>query len=229
MTSSALVAPRSEREALLERYGRAYGAERLAVAFTAGVHEESRRSGARLAAGRRRRRSPTPTTARGWSQTAGTQRNPVIVLRPSRLVGLECDTPDDLAAIERLGLAATVTVRSSEPWRRHFYLRPDPALEALPFVAFRFESGRVTADASRYFCAPPSVHPSGRVYAFLPGLAPDEVGFATLPAQVYRQLVARARGSDGETRAQLREDPAAKVLPGRRGDMVFRFACALRR
>lgn len=134
-----------------------------------------------------------------------------------------------LACIEALALPATATVRSSLPFKRHFYFRPSIDLAALPYVAFRFESGKVTADSSRYFLAPPSVHPSGAVYSFLPGLGLDEVGFAMLPADVYQQLVRRARGSDSHVRQQLHEDPAAKVTPGRRRDMVFRFACALRR
>jgi hypothetical protein len=214
---------------LLDHYGRVYGAHRLAVAFTQSTtgDPEAKRC-----------------ITRGWQTTApladaghgaglngnrGKTRNPVIVLRPSNLIGLECDTEDDLVCIDRLALAQTVTVRSSQPWKRHFYFRPPADLEQLPYVAFRFESGKITADETRYFVAPPSLHPTGRMYAFLPGLAFDEIDVATLSANVYRKLVRRARGSDQHTRAQLQEDPAAKVTEGRRRDMVFRFSCALRR
>jgi hypothetical protein len=216
------------REALLERYGRCYGANHLAVAFTSGISGDAAKR----------------CTTRGWETTSplpdgdygaalvanrGRLRNPAIVLRPSHLVGLECDTADDLERIESMGLPATVTVRSSADYKRHFYYAPAPDLAALPYAAFRFESGRITADSTRYFVAPPAVHPSGRLYEFLPDLGIDEIGFATMPAATYRELARQARGSQAETRAQLQEDPAAKVLPGRRRDMLFRYACALRR
>lgn len=217
-----------DRPALLERYGRCYGEHRLAVAFTVSV----RGDGAKRC------------TTRGWETTTplpgpdygaalianrGYARNPVIVLRPSQLIGLECDSEEDLGRIEGLGLPLTATVRSSQPFRRHYYFRPADGLGSLPFVAFRFESGRLTADATRYFVAPPSAHPSGPLYAFLPGLGLDEVGFAELPPGLYARLVRQARGSTNVERAQLQEDPSAKVLPGRRRDMLFRYACALRR
>jgi Bifunctional DNA primase/polymerase, N-terminal len=159
----------------------------------------------------------------------GLARNPVIVLRPSRLIGLECDTPADFDRLERLRLPVTVTVRSSETYKRHFYFRPAADLESLPFVAFRFESGKITADATRYFVCPPARHPSGATYAFLPGLGLDEIGFAELPAAVYRQLASQARASHADTKAHLQENPDAKVLPGHRRDLIFRYCCALRR
>lgn len=217
-----------KRDELLYRFGRAYGAEHLAVAFTSGIRGEAAKR----------------CTTRGWETTRpladddfgaallvsrGRARNPVIVLRPSGLIGLESDTVYDLQRIEAIVASPTVTVRSSSPHRRHYYFRPPAGIESLPFVAFRFESGRVTADSSRYFVAPPALHPSGSLYHFLPGLALDEIGFAELPAEMYQQLVELARGSHGETRQQLLEDPSAKVLPGRRRDFLFRYGCALRR
>jgi hypothetical protein len=223
LTSSA------SREQLLDRYGRVYGSHRLAVAFTQSTTGDPQAK---------------RCVTRGWQTTApladaehgrglvgnrGRGRNPVIVLRPSNLIGIECDTEEDLVRIDRLALPQTVTVRSSMSWKRHFYFRPPADVDQLPYVAFRFEKGKVTADETRYFVAPPSLHPTGRMYAFLPGLAFDEIDVATLSSKVYRELVRRARGSDQHTRAQLQEDPGAKVTEGRRRDMIFRFACMLRR
>ncbi|HJX49537.1 MAG TPA: hypothetical protein VJ375_16990 [Gaiellaceae bacterium] len=73
------------------------------------------------------------------------------------------------------------------------------------------------------------VVPTRVCLTFLPGLAIDEIGFATLPVHVYRNLVQLARGSNQQTRTQLQEGPAAKVAPGRRRDLIFRYCCALRR
>ena len=67
---------------------------------------------------------------------------------------------------------ATITVRSSQAYKRHFYFSPPAELDTVTFVCFRFESGKVTADTERYLIAPPSIHPTGAEYAFLPGLGP---------------------------------------------------------
>src|SRR4051794_39308681 len=113
-----------DREALLERYGRFYGEQRFAVAFTVANTATDPND-------------PLPKTvmSRGWQSTTplstgdqgaaivtgrGSKKNPVVVLRPSRLVALECDTESDLTAIESLRLPVTITIRSSEPYRRHF-------------------------------------------------------------------------------------------------------------
>jgi hypothetical protein len=218
----------ADRAALLERYGRCYGANHLAVAFTSGIAADAAK---RVTTTGWHTTLPLPDGDFGAALIAnrGRAHNPVIVLRPSGLIGVECDTPADLERIERLQLPATATVRSSKPYKRHLYFRPPAELEALPFVGFRFESGELTADAGRYFVAPPAIHKDGTLYEFLPERAIDEIGFATMPASVYRDLARQARGSQAETRTQLQEDPAAKVLPGRRRDMLFRYACALRR
>lgn len=217
-----------ERRQLLERYGRWFGEQRFAVAFTSTIEGEAAKK----------------VTTNGWDKTQpladgdfgasfvsgrGETRNPAIVLRPSNLIVLECDTEDDLLRIEALGLPATVTVRSSEPYKRHFYYRPDPQLDRIPYVAFRFESGKLTADSGRYFLAPPSIHPSGAVYAFLPGLGPDDVPIATLDEETYHQLAHSAAAETSEHRAHIHEDPAAKIRAGARNDTIFRAACAMRR
>ncbi|MBA2708037.1 MAG: bifunctional DNA primase/polymerase, partial [Gemmatimonadaceae bacterium] len=175
----------TSRHELLESYGRWYGEERFAVAFTAALEgEDAKRvitpgwdQTAQLA---------TPDYAAGLIANRGKTRNVAIVLRPSNLVVLECDTEDDLLKIESLGLPVTITVRSSLPYKRHFYFRPPETLARIPHVAFRFESGKLTADTGRYFLAPPSIHPSGAIYAFLPERGPRDVDIAELPEAVYR-------------------------------------------
>lgn len=218
----------SDRQPLLERLGRYYGQERFAITFTAGITGEDAKR----------------VTSKGWDKTApladasfgsaliagrGLTRNVAVVLRPSNLIVLECDTEADLARIQTLQLPITLTVRSSKPYKRHFYFRPAPTLEALPYVAFRFESGKLTADSGRYFLAPPSIHPSGTVYAFLPDLGPDDVDIAELPEHTYRELSQQAQRENTEQRDQITVDPDAKIRAGNRRDMIFRYACMLRR
>ncbi len=216
------------RGELLERLGRFYGDEHLAIAFTAASQGDDAKR----------------VTTRGWDKTrpladgdfgasylagrAGAA-NPVVVLRPSNLIVLECDTEQDLVAVQDMLLPTTITVRSSAEYKRHWWFRPPAELEAVPYVAFRFESGKITADAGRYFLVPPSVHPSGAVYSFLPGLGPGDVDIAELPEDVYRELSKAARADDSELRERIQLDPEAKIQAGKRREMIFRYACMLRR
>lgn len=216
------------RAALLEEYGRFYGDEHLAVTFTAGI------------AGDNAKRVIT----KGWDKTTpladgdygaayiagrGATKNPVVVLRPSNLVVLECDSEEDLVRIQTLELPSTITVRSSAEYKRHFWFRPPHELEALPYVAFRFESGRLTADSGRYFLVPPSIHPNGQQYSFLPDRGPSESDIAELPERIYRELSEHARASDDDLREALEIDPEMKIKAGKRRETIFRYACMLRR
>jgi Bifunctional DNA primase/polymerase, N-terminal len=87
-------------------------------------------------------------------------RNPAVVLRASGLVGVDCDTETRLEELRALGLPPTVTVRSSEPYKLHYWFRP-PGGRVPEFAAFRFEDAGVTADKDRLFLVPPARHPSG--------------------------------------------------------------------
>lgn len=216
-----------EREDLLEQYGRFYGDQRFAVTFTAAIQGDDAK----------RVRGPWDRTGRladgnfgaALVGNRGKSRNPAIVLRPSELIVLECDTEDDLHRIQTLNLPDTLTVRSSQPYKRHFYFRPDPAMEMLPYVAFRFESGKITADTGRYFLAPPAIHPSGAVYSFLPGHGPTDLPIAELPEALYRQIADQARAESAQQREAIRIDPEAKIREGNRRDYIFRYACMQRR
>ena len=212
----------------LERYGRFYGEEHLAVIFTAAIEGENAKR----------------VITKGWDKTAplsdgdygaayvkgrGVTKNPAVVLRPSNLVVLECDTEQDLVRIKSLNLPATITVRSSADYKRHFWFRPPHTLEALPYVAFRFESGKLTADSGRYFLVPPSLHPNGQQYAFLPEHGPEDTDIAELPEDIYRTLSEEARIDDDSVRESIAIDPEAKIKAGKRREMIFRYACMLRR
>jgi len=222
------VANANSREHLLEAYGRFYGQERFAVTFTATIEGDDAK---RVTTKQWDQTKPLATAdyAAGLISQRGQTRNVAIVLRPSNLVVLECDTEDDLLRIQELNLPVTLTVRSSKPYKRHFYFRPPADIEQLPYVAFRFESGKLTADTGRYFLAPPSIHPSGAIYSFLPDLGPEDVDIAELDSDLYRRLAAQAREETAEQRERIHVDPNAKVHAGQRGDSVFRYACMLRR
>jgi hypothetical protein len=218
------------RAELLERCGRYYGEQRFAIAWTQTNNGAGGDAKAVKTAGWQNTKPlPDGDFGAGLFRRRGESRNPAVVLRPSGLVAVECDGEEDLALVEELGLPETLTVRSSSEAKRHYYFRPPGGLETVPFVAFRFESGKLTADSGRYFVCPPALHPSGAVYSFLPGHGPGEAVIAEMPEAVYRRLAERAREEDGALKERIRVDPEAKIVAGNRRDMLFRYACMLRR
>jgi molecular chaperone DnaK len=114
----------ADREALLKELGRWYGEQRFAIAWTNTNRPD--------------RGDPKKVTTEGWQHTRplangdvgedvfgrGLVCNPAIVLRPSGLIGVECDGEHDLARIESFGLPATLTEQSSLPTKQHRYFRP---------------------------------------------------------------------------------------------------------
>jgi hypothetical protein len=202
-----------------------YGELQLALAFTR--TNNPAKGDPKAVLGSWDKTKPLLSAAQGEGRMAAAMTgNPVVVLRPSNLIGIENDTPDGLERIAALALPETVTVRSSEPWKRHYWFRPWS--ETVPkFAAFRFEQGGVSADTGRYFLCPPAIHPSGAVYEFINSPADHEI--AVISEDHYRQLVRLWKQTEHEERERLQIDPDAKVTPGRRRQAIFRYACQQRR
>ncbi len=222
----------ANRQDLLEHYGRLYGDLGLAIAWTITnrAKDEDDLRPKRVTTEAWQTTRPLASAVQGERRFgAGASKNPALVLRPSNLLGLECDTEEGLARIAALGLPETVTVCSSKPYKRHYWFHPPPDLEQLPMIAFRFEAAGLRADLNRYLLTPPAIHPSGAVYRFLEGHAPDEIEIATMPAATYRRLITEHEAELGTERGQLAHDPEAKILEGHRRDTVFRKACQERR
>ena len=217
--------------------GRAWRASRIST------RPHARRSPTRSAGpsacsrgdGRKRSRSGTGRYAAGLCGTRGKKTNPCVVVRPSGLIAVEADSPGDLAALDALGLPATLSVQSSAPGKQHRYFRPPAEAEILPLVSFRFESGVVTGDHERPLppLLPPSVHPSGTGYEFVPGHGPGEASIATtITLEQYEHLRGLARedeagerervAGDTDQRRSRRDDGASETTdsparPGRTG------------
>jgi Bifunctional DNA primase/polymerase, N-terminal len=161
--------PPADRLALLERYGRLYGELHLAIAFTAAIEgEDAKRV---IAQGWDRTPPlPDPGFGAGLLRTRGERRNPAVVLRPSRLIGIECDTPERLQELMALELPSTVTVQSSAPYKLHFWFRSwDTSMPE--FVAFPVRGG---SDQGRHRPLPdrPARASPERQRLHLPALAP---------------------------------------------------------
>jgi DNA-binding transcriptional ArsR family regulator len=210
----------------LDRLAAFYAEERLAIVWTvANTGDDAKR----VVTTGWQHAQPLPDADFALAMFRGRieRANPAVVLRASNLVGLECDSEDDLATIEALGLPLTVTVQSSQPYKRHYWFRPPAELETIPVVAFRFESDRVTEDVGRYFLIPPAMHPSGMPYRFLHD--PADVDIAELPVQTYKELRKAAAQTEKEERQELEHNPEAKIRAGKRRESIFRYACMQRR
>ena len=172
-TATARTASRSSHDsdvdasAAPECYGRWAGEQRLAVAWTA----TNRANGPDDM-------RPKQVKTRAWQTTrplangevggrpvrhprpeAETRRS---CCGPSGLIGLECDSEQDLAAIAAARVAGDGHRRHRPAWfRRHRWYRPPARDGDGPYVAFRFEHGNVNADEHRYLLMPPAIHPSG--------------------------------------------------------------------
>lgn len=219
----------SGRQELLERLGAYYGEQHFALVFTEtnrARHPDDERP-KRVTTRAWQTTQPLPHAARGVGvlTSRGQSANPAITLRTSSLVGLECDGPADLARVEEFALPATLTEQTSTPAKRHYYFRPPPELEALPKVGFRFEAGTLKADTNRYFVCSPSLHPSGAVYHFLPGLGPDEIEVAVLPEEIYGTLLREADASGPTTKTAS----SGTISEGDRHEHLRQISWAMRR
>jgi hypothetical protein len=216
----------TDRRDLLERLGRAYAELGLALTFTR--TNDPNKGDPKQGVTGWRQAEPLPHAARGVAlmTSQGQHRNPALVARASRLIVLETDTPGRLAQLEAFELPQTVTVQSSEPYKRHHWFRPWG--EEMPaYASLRLEAAAITADEDRLYLVPPAIHPSGCLYTFLH--SPEDTEVASLPKPVYDELVRQAGKDDAHLREQIATNPDFKVTEGRRREAIFRFACALRR
>jgi hypothetical protein len=110
-------------------------------------------------------------------------------------------------------------VRASSEWLNSVFIFLRPSLSGRPAacttgiahlrgdqesyrsfeLGLRWPEGPTGVGASRadtvgdgYFIVPPSLHPSGAVYRFVPGRAPWEIEIAELPLEAYMRLLAAA-------------------------------------
>lgn len=208
----------------LERHGRAYGELRLAIAFSDGIEGEAAKA----------------ITRRGWNATRplaggdfgaalvlgrGEQRNPAVVLGASALVGIDCDGTAGARLLKSLRLELPMTVAVHTGGGVHLWYRP-PAGAPASFVKIQFAE-KVTISKDGYFLAPPSRHPSGRVYAFADGRAPWQTEIAELPLNTVQKIqvaATRARGA-----AITSAIAGEKTTAGGRHERLLRLGCAMRR
>ena len=146
------------------------------------------------------------------------------------LVVLDVDTgngkpgAETLAALEREnGPLPTTWTATTGSGGKHFYFScTDPALT----VGVGFAPGLDYRGAGGYTVAPPSVHPSGGVYAWDPGRAPWECGLAALPDWLHGLMLERRKGKAPDPGPA--EESAESWAERQRNAGMFRLACSLR-
>jgi hypothetical protein len=219
------------REGELKRYGRLYGSLHLAIAFTESINPTATKDPKRSRAWKNAQPLSGARAGAELLGKRGKRGNPVANLRASGLIGVESDTSEGLDQIQGLDLPETVTVQSSEDYKRHFWFRPPNG--DCEYCAFRFEKDKVKADRERYFLVPPGRHPSGVDYKFLSPPGKNGDGVATLSQDQYDELVRLAKGrpegdQDQDSEALDVEAILEGASKGERDESAYKFACSMR-
>jgi hypothetical protein len=132
-----------------------------------------------------------------------------------QLVCVDTDSPEAEAWVrEQRPLPPTPTAETAKGYHRYF-MAPD----GLQHVSPRAGLPEVRAGA-HYSILPPSVHPTGVLYAWVDALTPWEVSVADLPTWGVALMQARERREAGTGVAEM--GPVETVPEGRRNETLFR-------
>lgn len=139
----------------------------------------------------------------------------VAVRLPAGWCAVDLDTPTAAQALEAQGWSLPATAVVATGRGAHYYFRAERPVVSRCGVAPGVDL--VGGDGGRYLVAPPSRHPSGKVYRWL---APPRDA-APAPEWVYT-----VAAPDTE-RPALRAVLAEQVRPGARNETLARFAGAM--
>jgi putative DNA primase/helicase len=78
-----------------------------------------------------------------------------------------------------------------------------------------------------YAVVPPSTHPSGRPYEWLPGLAPEDIKPAECPQWLLKLVTGTSSGTEAQENASVKQKTT--IRKGARNDSLYRLAGRLRR
>ncbi len=147
----------------------------------------------------------------GWFRRWPDANVGIVTGRISRLIVLDIDPKhggaESLAELERRhgALGPTVEVLTGGGGRHFYFTAPGGGIRNRAGLA----QGIDLRGDGGYVVAPPSIHPSGRPYRWVPGQAPDEFPLAPMPRWILRMSGgARSGRSLGAWRALVREGVA---------------------
>jgi len=151
----------------------------------------------------------------------------VGVAIPEGFIVVDLDGLTGRASVAGRHLAATVTCETARGWH-YWYQLPEDGTAAnrsglLPGIDLRAAGG--------YVVAPPSVHPTGALYAWATGLGPGEVEIAPGPAWLIRLLCKRRRPAHAPTHQDTpgAEPQGGEIIPeGRRNSTLYAHGRKLR-
>ena len=160
-------------------------------------------------------RRPTEGEVRAWYRQHPRAGVAVVCGAVSGVVVVDGDPRNGDGLTELApGLPATPTVETGGGGR-HSYFRLPVGLR-VPKVPALLPGVDLQAEAS-YVVAPPTIHPSGRPYQWLPGFGFEDVPLAPLPLVVRHLLALHQRPSKGRsapTRKTLGLEPMLSRLDG---------------
>ncbi len=147
----------------------------------------------------------------------------------SGVIDIECDSPDAEEVLKTLfdgELPSTPTYKSTRGCHRLFEWTPElpfpgkAVFKIGPQKSLEIRTGNGGKGAQSLL--PPSIHPTGAQYVWLPGLSPDDVTVGELPHTVLEKLAAgEGVSSTKATKASLQDVRAAIDALGPHADMPY--------
>jgi hypothetical protein len=150
----------------------------------------------------------------------GKRLNIALVLNLSGLIDVEYDTGEEGEAAVQALFAGAVPPTPTWTSKRglHRLFRRPPGLPQTAVLEIEGVEFRVGNGKGALSVVPPSLHPEGHRYEWMPGLSVFDLEPAELPAAVVDRLRAPAPQP---------APPAAGIPEGKRNDHLFRVACKL--
>ncbi|WP_051618017.1 bifunctional DNA primase/polymerase [Desulfofundulus thermocisternus] len=168
-------------------------------------------------------RQATPEEITAWWDRWPDANVGVVTGQVSNLVVLDLDGLDAVNFAKRHGVPLTATVATGKGWHVYFAHPGQPVQNAAGLGGVK---GLDVRGDGGYVVAPPSIHPSGRVYRWAKGRSPDDLPLAPCPAWLLEMLANRNRAQavgpaqePGWVEALLRGVPE-----GQRDDACTRLA-----
>ncbi|WP_333841205.1 bifunctional DNA primase/polymerase [Pelomicrobium sp.] len=171
------------------------------------------------------RRLPTPEELEAWFHRCGDANLAIVTGAMSQVVVLDVDPRHggeaSLAALiaEHGALPVTVEAITGGGGRHYYFSHPGGVVPNRVAIA----SGLDLRGDGGMVVAPPSRHPSGRRYAWVPGRSPDEVPLAPVPPWLLR-LVLPARPRAGHPITHWRTLVQEGVAQGQRNNTIASLA-----
>jgi hypothetical protein len=164
--------------------------------------------------------------AMSWFDGGATVNVGVLLGQKSGVIDIELDDDTAKESWESLGLGEiwTPTYTAGRGPHRLFRWR-----DGLPQVAVRKAMGiefRLGNDGkASQSVLPPSVHHSGAVYSWVPGMSPEDVEVSEIPDKLLRLLWNEDGSQNSEFKPPASSIIHEKVEQGGRNNSLYRFAC----